>query len=126
MGLIFGLGLACENQAPPTRGYCTGVVAFKVDKGRCGEVTIDEFGFIEGFTRYASNKAVPMLSKISEALNIPIVSEYEPEYWGFDTQEEWDAWLSNLGSAQELMRKNQKLFLRCPDRSETRQSRSSW
>jgi hypothetical protein len=21
-----------------------------------------------------------------------IVSEYEPQYWGFETQEEWDAW----------------------------------
>jgi hypothetical protein len=29
---------------------------------------------------------------IAEAFDTDIVSEHEPEFWGFDTQEEWDRW----------------------------------
>jgi hypothetical protein len=29
---------------------------------------------------------------IAEAFDTGIVSEHEPQYWGFDTQEEWDEW----------------------------------
>jgi hypothetical protein len=27
------LGCPCESMADPTQGYCTGLVAFKIDKG---------------------------------------------------------------------------------------------
>jgi hypothetical protein len=33
-----------------------------------------------------------ILHAIAEAFDTGIVSEHEPEYWGFDTQEEWDRW----------------------------------
>ena len=29
---------------------------------------------------------------IAEAFDTDIVTEHQPEFWGFDTQEEWDAW----------------------------------
>ena len=33
------------------------------------------------------------MGAIAEAFDTDIFSEYEPKYWGFDTQEEWDlAW----------------------------------
>ena len=32
-----------------------------------------------------------ILHAIAEAFETDIVSEHQPEYWGFDTQEEWDA-----------------------------------
>ena len=32
-----------------------------------------------------------ILHAIAEAFDTDIVSEHQPEYWGFDTQEEWDA-----------------------------------
>jgi hypothetical protein len=32
-----------------------------------------------------------ILNAIAEAFDTDIVSEHQPEYWGFDTQEEWDA-----------------------------------
>src|SRR5262245_9316500 len=32
-----------------------------------------------------------ILTAISDEFDVGIVSEYEPQYWGFDTQEEWEA-----------------------------------
>lgn len=52
----------------------------------------DEDGFVSTFTRYMPN-GVPskILEAIAKAFDTDIFSEYEPQYWGFDTQEEWDA-----------------------------------
>lgn len=35
-------GCPCESMAPPTRGHCDGVVAFKIDQGHCEEVSLDD------------------------------------------------------------------------------------
>jgi hypothetical protein len=35
------LGCPCESMADPTRGFCTGLVAFKIDKGYCEKVSLD-------------------------------------------------------------------------------------
>ena len=35
-------GCPCETMADPTYGYCTGLVAFKIDKGRCEDVRLDD------------------------------------------------------------------------------------
>jgi hypothetical protein len=48
-------------------------------------------GQVGGFSRYGGNNASYILGCISEAFGVRIVSEYEPEYWGFATQEAWDA-----------------------------------
>lgn len=34
-------GCPCESMAAPTYGDCTGLVAMKIDKGHCGDVTLD-------------------------------------------------------------------------------------
>ncbi|HXV23502.1 MAG TPA: DUF1326 domain-containing protein [Alphaproteobacteria bacterium] len=34
-------GCPCESQASPTQGHCTGVVAFKINKGQCDGVNLD-------------------------------------------------------------------------------------
>ena len=31
---------------------------------------------------------------IAEAFDSDIVTEHQPEFWGFDTQEDWDAWMA--------------------------------
>ncbi|HEX6144693.1 MAG TPA: DUF1326 domain-containing protein [Geminicoccaceae bacterium] len=33
-------GCPCEAMAPPTYGHCTGLVAFKIDRGHCGDVDL--------------------------------------------------------------------------------------
>jgi hypothetical protein len=35
------LGCPCETMADPSRGWCTGLVAFKIDKGHCETVSLD-------------------------------------------------------------------------------------
>ena len=56
-------------------------------------VQVDDQGLVCFLTRYAGNVAKKILNAIAEAFDTDIVSEYEPQYWGFDTQEEWNAWL---------------------------------
>ena len=36
------LGCPCEAMADPTYGHCTGLVAFKIDKGHCEDVQLDD------------------------------------------------------------------------------------
>ena len=62
-------------------------------------VHIGEDGFVTCFTRYAPNGCPSKtLNAVGEAFDTCIVSEYDPRFWGFDTQAEWDA-------ATELMAK---------------------
>jgi len=37
-------GCPCEFSAPPTRGFCEGMVAYQITKGRYGEVPLDGLG----------------------------------------------------------------------------------
>jgi hypothetical protein len=56
-------------------------------------VHVGDEGFVHSLTRYLPNGAPGrILWAISEAFDAEIFSEHEPQYWGFDTQEEWDAW----------------------------------
>lgn len=43
------LGCPCEAMAEPTRGYCTGLVAFHIDKGHCDEVSLDDLSVVATF-----------------------------------------------------------------------------
>jgi hypothetical protein len=55
-------------------------------------VSICEDGIVGDLTRYHPGGAPgKILNAVAEAFDTDIVSEYEPQYWGFDTQEEWDA-----------------------------------
>jgi hypothetical protein len=54
-------------------------------------------GLVSCFTRYAQNgDPGKILEAITDAFNVKIVSEHEPQAWGFDTQEEWDAALEAM------------------------------
>jgi len=53
----------------------------------------DEAGLVSDFVRYLPCGAPGrILAAVAEVFATTIVSEYEPEYWGFETQEEWDTW----------------------------------
>ena len=43
------LGCACESMADPTQGHCTGLVGFKIDKGRCDTVSLDGLAVVASF-----------------------------------------------------------------------------
>jgi hypothetical protein len=49
-------------------------------------------GAISCFTRWWPNgNPIEIIETIANVFKTKIVSEYEPQYWGFDTQAEWDA-----------------------------------
>jgi hypothetical protein len=54
-------------------------------------VYLTEDGFVGSLSRYGANAPGKILAAISEAFETDVFSEYEPQYRGFDTQEEWDA-----------------------------------
>jgi hypothetical protein len=65
----------------------------------------NEEGLVSTFTRWAPNgEPQRILCAIADQFDVDIVSEYEPQYWGCETEEEerafWD----------ELERKNEKDF----------------
>jgi hypothetical protein len=63
---------------------------------------IDDSGFVSCLTRYMPNGAPSkILSAIVEAFDTGIVSEYEPQFWGFETQEDWDAWQLEIAKEHE-------------------------
>jgi hypothetical protein len=42
-------GCPCESMADPTQGTCTGLVAFKIDKGYCENVKLDDLAVVGTF-----------------------------------------------------------------------------
>jgi len=65
-------------------------------------VHADDEGFVSTMTRYMPNGAPgKILGAISEVFDTEIFSEYEPQFWGFDTQEEWDAWQCAISKEHE-------------------------
>jgi len=46
---------------------------------------------VQGFTRYAFNNPAFIFECICKVFDTNIVSEYEPEFWGCESQEEMDA-----------------------------------
>jgi len=65
-------------------------------------VYVNDDGFIDAFVRYARNGApTKVLNAVAAAFDTDIVSEYEPQYWGFDTEEEWEAWNMDIARKDE-------------------------
>ena len=52
----------------------------------------DEKGLVSFLSIYGMNAAQRILQAICDEYDVDIVSEYEPQFLGFKTQEEWDAW----------------------------------
>jgi hypothetical protein len=51
------------------------------------------------FRRYFPNGSpVRILNAIAEAFDAELASEHEAKFWGFDTDEEWNAWLEELNN----------------------------
>src|SRR3954451_6613193 len=43
------LGCPCEAMADPTYGHCTGLVGFKIDKGHCDDIKLDDLSVLATF-----------------------------------------------------------------------------
>jgi hypothetical protein len=62
---------------------------------------VDEEGFVTLLTRYGRNAPSKILRVIATTFDTDIVSEYEPQYWGFESQEEWDASIREISRQHE-------------------------
>jgi hypothetical protein len=71
------------------------------DGRNCLWISINDAGFVENITRYGANAPSKILKAIAQTFDTDIFSEYEPQYWGFDTQEEWDAWQEKLAKEHD-------------------------
>jgi hypothetical protein len=70
-------------------------------------VSIDDDGFVSSLTRWAPNgDPSEILNAIAVTLDADIVSEYQPQYFGFDTVEEWCA--EQARDAREYRKKERK------------------
>ncbi len=61
-------------------------------------VYIGDDGNVAGLSRYGCNAPGGILASIAEAFDTDIVSEYQPQFWGFDTQQEWDAYQERIAN----------------------------
>ena len=58
--------------------------------------------FVDRLVRYRLfNLPGEILGAIAESFDTDIVSEYEPKFWGYETQEAWDAAQSQIHQEQE-------------------------
>ena len=59
-------------------------------------VWIDDDGAVEFFTRYGRNDAVAILAAVADAFETEILSEDEPQFWGFETNEELERHITEI------------------------------
>jgi hypothetical protein len=59
-----------------------------------GENRLSVIGDANGFlvTRFGTNNPNRILMAISRIFDTQIYSEYEPQFWGFSSQDEWDTY----------------------------------
>ena len=71
------------------------------DGRNCLWVYINDAGFVGNIKRSGANAPSKILNAIAETFDTDIFSEYEPQYWGFDTKEQWDAWQEKLAKEDD-------------------------
>jgi len=58
-------------------------------------------GAVDTFTRYGMNAPQRILKAIGDEFDVDIVSEHDPEFWRYETKEEWDAAWSAIAKKHE-------------------------
>jgi hypothetical protein len=58
---------------------------------------INDGGFVCSLSRYGANAPSKILGAIATIFDTEIFSEYEPQFWGFDSEEEWHAAMEQMG-----------------------------
>lgn len=62
-------------------------------------VSIDDDGVVAVFTRYGRNDTHAILGAVAEAFETEIFSEDEPQFWGFETNEELEGHIRGISLA---------------------------
>src|SRR4029453_17168357 len=74
-----------QCEATPSTWKCL------TDGRNCLWVSCAEEGLVSEFTSYGMNAPRWILQAIGEQFDVRILSEHEPEFWGYETKEEWEA-----------------------------------
>jgi hypothetical protein len=61
----------------------------------------NEEGLVDSFSRYGMNVPQHILHAIANEFCVNIVSEHEPQFWGYETQEQWDAAWTEIAKKDE-------------------------
>lgn len=70
------------------------------DGRNCLWVYLTDDGFVGSISRYGVNAPSKILGAIINAFETEVFSEHEPQYWGFETAEEWDAAMKAMWDEQ--------------------------
>src|SRR5258708_6096958 len=62
---------------------------------------IDDEGLVSGLTRFGGNAPSKILRAIATTFDCQIFSEYEPQYWGFDSEDAWTAAMEEMNRESE-------------------------
>jgi hypothetical protein len=73
-------------------------------------------GIVSTFNRYAGNDSTKILAAVADVFQAEILSEYQPQYWGFDTDDEWEVAMETMAledlEYERKFRDNLRKFLR--------------
>ena len=64
-------------------------------------VNVDASGCVVEFVRYGSNSPRKILNTVGDLFQTEIISEHEPQYHGFESEEEWHAYEQSLNKQQD-------------------------
>jgi len=71
------------------------------DGRNCVWLYIDDDGFVSSLSRFGANAPSKILGAIATIFETEIFSEYEPQFWGFDSEEEWHAAMDQMGKEDD-------------------------
>ena len=71
------------------------------DGRNCVWLYIDDDGFVSSLSRYGANAPSKILGAIATIFETKIFSEYEPQFCGFDSEEEWHAAMEQMGKEDD-------------------------
>ena len=77
------------------------------DGRHCLWVYLSEDGFIEALVAYGMNQPVEILDAICETFGTEVYTEHDPQYWGCDTQEEWEVAMPEIAGQMRWVEPNE-------------------
>ena len=64
-------------------------------------VNINDAGLVDSFVRRGMNAPGKILGAVVELFDTAIFSEHAPQFWSFETQEEWDAAMKKIADENQ-------------------------
>ena len=92
------------NVRETARGDATDTMRLLSDGRNSVWVYINNDGRITDIVGHGANDPTNILGAVSTTCDTHIASEYEPQFWGFDTEEEWERYQAVVEAREDLTR----------------------